>query len=178
MISAIVFVIVAAALCVAAVLALFAITHVAMSGREAIERDGLRPGSRAPAWSIADSTGRAHRSPPGKPLQLVMFTDHSLQRFPSLVDGLRTLVAEAADVEVVVLLRQPSEMAEPVLRLLGLDAVPVLAGSPSLYGRYNVRVSPFAIFVDSAGVVRGSSLVNHDWQIARLYQIAQLEVSV
>jgi hypothetical protein len=58
--------------------------------------------------------------------------------------------------------------------LLGLGGVPVLVGSPSLYGRYNVRVMPFMIVVDAAGVVRGSSLVNHDWQVDRLCQIARL----
>jgi hypothetical protein len=176
MISATVFAIVALGLCAAAMMALFGITHVAMSGREAIERDGLVPGTRAPVWSLADSSGNIHRSPPDKPLQLIVFTDHSLQRFPSAVEGLRELAAQAADVEIVVVLRHPSDLAEPILRLLGLDGVPVLDGSPSLYGRYNVRVTPFVIFVDSAGRVRGSSLVNHGWQIAKLHQIASLPV--
>jgi hypothetical protein len=117
-----------------------------------------------------------HRSPPETPLQLIVFTDHSLQRFPSVVDGLRELAAEAPDVEIVVLLRRPNKLAEPTLRMLGLGGIPVLTGSPSLYGRYNVRVTPFVIFVDSAGLVRGSSLVNHDWQIAKLHQIASLPV--
>jgi hypothetical protein len=176
MISAAVFVAVAVILCVAAVLALFAITHVAMSGREAIERDGLVAGTLAPSWSLADSSGRTHRSPPRKSLQLIVFSDHSLQRFPSVAKGLRELADRAADVEIVVLMRESNELAEPILELLGLHGIPVLVGSSSLYGRYNVRVMPFVIFVDSAGRVRGSSLVNHDWQITKLHQIASLPV--
>jgi hypothetical protein len=33
---------------------------------------------------------------------------------------------------------------------------------------------PFVIFVDSAGLVRGSSLVNHDWQLIKLRQVAAI----
>jgi hypothetical protein len=76
--------------------------------------------------------------------------------------------------EIVVLTRRRNELAEPVLRLIGLDRIPVLTGSPSLYAAYNVRVTPFAIFVDSAGRVRASSLVNEAWQVTKLLQLADL----
>jgi hypothetical protein len=174
MISAVAFTAVAVILCVAALMAVFGITDVSMWGQEAIRRDGMVKGTRAPSWSLADPSGNIHRSPPDKPLQLIVFTSHSLRAFPSVADGLRELRAEDADVDIVVLLRQPSELAEPTLRALGLGDIPVLTGSPSLYGRYNVRVTPFVILVDSAGRVRGSSLVNHDWQIAKLRQMASL----
>ena len=88
------FVAVALVLCLAAVLALFGVTHVSMSGGEAVERDGLAPGMPAPVWSLMDSTGKVVRSPPRSPLQLVMFTDHSLKSFPSVVDGLREVMAQ------------------------------------------------------------------------------------
>jgi hypothetical protein len=174
MVSAGVFVVLAVILCAAAVFAVFGITHIYLSGAEAIENDGLAPGTAAPAWSLEDSAGRLHRSPPGKPLQLIMFTDHSLKSFPSVVDGLHEVMAQAARLEIVVLLRARNEIAGPVLRTLGLGEIPVLTGSPALHGRYNVRVMPFAILVDSAGRVRASSLVNHSWQITKLLQIADL----
>jgi hypothetical protein len=174
MISAVVFVVVAVILCAASVFAVLEITHIYLSGAEAIENDGLSPGTRAPAWSLTDSAGTLHRSPPGKPLQLIMFADHSLKSFPSVVAGLREVMAQAARLDIVVMLRRPNEIAEPVLRTLGLADIPVLTGSPALYGRYNVRVIPFAIIVDSAGHVRASSLVNHDWQITKLLQLADI----
>jgi hypothetical protein len=167
------FVVVALVFCTATALALFGVTHASMSGAEAIERDGLAPGIRAPVWSLTDSTGKVVRSPPHTPLQLVMFTDHSLKSFPSVVDGLREIMAQER-LEIVVLTRRRNELAEPVLRLIGLDGIPVLTGSPSLYAAYNVRVTPFAIFVDSAGRVRASSLVNHAWQVTKLLQLADL----
>jgi hypothetical protein len=144
-----------------------------MSGAEAIERDGLAPGMHAPVWSLVDSVGRVVQSPPRVPLQLIMFTDHSLKAFPSVVDGLREVMAQER-LEIVVLTRRRNELAEPVLRLIGLDRIPVLTGSPSLYAAYNVRVTPFAIFVDSAGRVRASSLVNEAWQVTKLLQLADL----
>lgn len=177
-IAAVAFVALAGALCVAAVLAVLGTAHVYLSGPEAIERDGLARGRRAPHWSLADSAGVVHRSPPARPLQLVIFADHSLKSFPSVVDGLRELIARRdPGLEIVVLLRQRNDLAEPLLRMIGLDGVPVLTGTPSLYAAYNVRVGPFAIFVDADGQVRASSLVNHDWQLAKLRQVAGLPIA-
>jgi hypothetical protein len=167
------FVVVALILCLATVLALFGITHVSMSGADAIERDGLAPGMPAPVWSLVDSAGEAVCSPPRAPLQLIMFTDHSLKSFPSVVDGLREVMAEER-LEIVVLTRRRNDLAELVLRSIGLEGIPVVTGSPSLYAAYNVRVIPFAIFVDSAGRVRASSLVNEAWQVTKLLQLADL----
>jgi len=166
-----------AVLCAAAVLAFLGVAQVRLSGGAAIERDGLATGARAPSWSLADSTGDVHTSPPALPLQLVIFADHSLKSFPSVAEGLRQLVADDADLEIVLLLRQPSPMAETVLAELGLSAVTVLVGSRALYAGYNVRVGPFLIFVDLAGRVRASSLVNYAWQVAKLRQLAGLPVA-
>jgi hypothetical protein len=177
MIVAGLFVAVAVAACAAAVLVILGSAHVLLSGAGAIERDGLPRGRRAPRWSLTDSAGATHSSPPTAPLQLVIFADHSLKSFPSVLDGLRELRTSDPDLEMVVLLRQRNDLAEPLLGMLGLDGVPVLTGSPALYADYNVRVGPFAIFVDSAGRVRASSLVNYDWQVTKLRQVAGLPAS-
>jgi hypothetical protein len=173
---AVAFTVCGAVLLVAAALGLLGIAHVRLSGQDAIERDGMATGKRAPAWSLTDSAGTVHTSP-SMPLQLVVFADHSLKSFPSVAEGLRDLLTNGAPVEIVFLLRQPSPMAKPVLAELGLGAITVLTGSPTLYAKYNVRVGPFLIFVDSAGLVRASSLVNHAWQVAKLYQLATLPVA-
>ena len=174
--TAVSFVVLAAVLCGAAALAVLATAQVHLSGPEAIARDGLARGQQAPRWSLPDSAGALRRSPPAGPLQLVIFADHSLKSFPSVLDGLRDLVARDAQLETVVLLRRRNDLAGPLLQMLGLDGVAVLTGSAALYAKYNVRVGPFAIFVDSAGLVRASSLVNHDWQIAKLRQLAGIPV--
>ena len=158
----------------AAVLAFLGLGQVRLLGAAAIERDGLATGRRAPAWSLPDSAGVVHTSPPSLPLQLVVFADHSLKSFPSVAEGLRELLADQSPVEIVLLLKQQNPMAGPVLAELGLGAVTVLTGSPALYADYNVRVGPFLIFVDSAGLVRASSLVNYSWQVAKLRQLATL----
>jgi hypothetical protein len=176
MTGAITFVVIAAIFCAAAVLVILGTAQVYLSGPEALEHDGLARGQRAPAWALADASGVRHTSPPSRPLQLVVFADHSLKSFPSVLDGLRELIAAEPALETVVLLRQRNELAGPLLAMLGLDGVPVLTGTPALYADYNVRVGPFAIFVDSGGLVRASSLVNHDWQIAKLRQLADIPV--
>jgi hypothetical protein len=173
MLLASMFAVVALIFCLAAILALFGVAQVAMSGAEAIERDGMAPGLRAPRWSLPDSAGRTVSSPARTPLQLIMFTDHSLRSFPSVVDGLRQVTAREG-LETVVLTRGRNDLTRPVLDMIGLPGILVVTGSPSLYAAYNVRVTPFAIVVDSAGRVRASSLVNYDWQVTKLLQLADL----
>jgi hypothetical protein len=172
MAAAIVFVAAGLLLCAAAVLAVFGIVHHAMAGSEALERDGLHQGARAPVWSLEDTAGHVVTSPPAMSLQMIVFTDHSLKHFPSVADGLKELSEQDMDLEIVVMLRRPSRIAAPVLSLLGLAALPVVTGSESLYARYNVRVTPWVILVDPAGKVRASSLVNHAWQVHKLRQLA------
>jgi hypothetical protein len=178
-IAAIAFTAVAAALCVAAVLAVLGVAQARLSGSEALQRDGLAPGMRAPRWSLTDQDGNERTSPSARrPLQLVVFADHSLKSFPSVVDGLRELLAADRELEMILLLRQPNAVAGLILPELGLAGVAVLTGSPALYARYNVRVGPFLMFVDSAGLVRASSLVNFAWQVAKLRQLAGLTAEV
>ena len=165
--------VIAAVLSAAALLALLKVAHLMLSGADALERDGLARGWRAPSWSLADPAGTAYLSPPAAPLQLIVFADHSLKSFPSVVAGLQQLRGEV-DLEIVIVTRGPAEPAVLALAQIGLAGVPVLAGSPRLYAKYNVRVMPFVIFVDSAGLVRGSSLVNHDWQLVKLRQVAAI----
>lgn len=172
MAAAVSYVVIAAVLCLALVLALLGIGQLALSGSQALERDGLARGTAGPAWTLPDVSGATRRSPPAQPLQLIMFADHSLRSFPSVVAGLRALDRDG--LEIVVLTRGPAGQSREALVQLGLADVALVSGSAALYGRYNVRVMPFAIFVDSAGVVKASSLVNHDWQLAKLRQVAGL----
>jgi hypothetical protein len=175
MVWSILFISVALTLCLASALAIFGITHINMSGPAAIARDGLPRGGRAPAWTLTDSSGHVHVSPPlNQPIQLIVFSDHSLKSFPSVADGLRQLLRSTTGLDIVILMRRPSDRAASVLEMLGLATIPILTGSQSLYGRYNVRVMPFVMFVDSYGRVRGSSLVNHAWQVTSLYRVAQI----
>jgi hypothetical protein len=182
--NAILYIGIAIILCAAAVLGWLGIGQLQLSGSGALERDGLARGEHAPSWTLTDQAGDPRTSPPACPLgrqalQLIMFTDHSLKSFPSVADGLRKLGQageQPADLDIVIMTRGPSASAAEVLGQLGLGAIPVVTGSPRLYARYNVRVMPFAIFVDQAGQVRASSLVNHDWQVAKLRQLAGLPV--
>jgi hypothetical protein len=170
---AIVFIVIAVTLCSASIFGWLGIGQIALSGADALERDGLGRGEIAPSWSLGDSEGIVRTSPPEALLQLVLFADHSLRSFPSVVAGLRAV----RDVEIVILTRGRSDDSQSALGLLGLSGIPVVSGSPRLYAQYNVRVMPFAIVVDSAGLVRASSLVNFDWQVSKLLQIATIDIA-
>ncbi len=174
-VSVIGFIVIALILCVTVVFGMLGVGQIALSGPEAIERDGLARGQPGPAWVLADADEVVARSPPAGSLQLVLFADHCLTAFPSVVAGVRDLRA-ADEVEIVILTRGPAPSSLPQLRQLGLDGIPVVTAGPAIYARYNVRVMPFAMFVDSAGLVRASSLVNHDWQLAKLRQIAAIPI--
>lgn len=163
--------------CVLAVLAFFGITHVALAGSQAIANDGLARGAQAPHWSLADAGGQLRISPPTDGLQLVVFGDHSLKSFPSAVDGLRALSIAPDSAEVVIMARRASSLLEPLLPLLGLCDVPLVIGSPSLYGHYNVRVMPFAVFVDSDSRVRSSGLINTVQHLDLLWRLAQVPLN-
>jgi hypothetical protein len=163
--------------CAAAAIAILATVDIYyLSGSRAIADDGLSRGSPAPAWSLTGSPGLVLHSPPrARPWQLILFSDHSLKSFPAVADGLRALAAAAPQLEIVVLTREARDLTRPVLEALGLGQLPVVTGSPALYGKYNVRVMPFLVFVDSAGRARASSLVNHAWQVERLWRLAQVD---
>jgi hypothetical protein len=178
-IAAYAFVAAAVLLCGLAFLAILKITDLALSGSDGIQRHGLHRGVRAPRWSLADSSGQTVNSPPATPLQLIVFADHSLKSFPSVVDGLQDLIrgTPSSALETVILLRGENRLAEPVLRLLGITDVSVVTGSASLYARYNVRVMPWIMFVDSSGMVRASSLVTDAWQIERLRRLASVPLT-
>lgn len=162
----------------AAIIAIFATVEVYyLSGSRAIADDGLRRGSGAPSWSLAGSSGQRVVSPPRRAsLQVIVFADHSLASFPSVAEGLQALVREPACPDIVLLTRHSSGLVKPALEGLGLGSLEVVTGSPALYGKYNVRVMPFIVAVDSAGRVRASSLVNHAWQVEKLWRLARVDL--
>lgn len=169
------FVCVATILCAAAVLAILGAGQLGLTGTDALARDGLARGQRAPAWTLPGQDGRLRHSPPASGLQFIVFADHSLRSFPSVVAGLRALLADD-DIEILVLTRGTAGHAARAIAVLGLGDAAVVDGSAGLYAKYNVRVMPFAVVVDQAARVRASSLVNHDWQVAKLAQVATIPI--
>ncbi|WP_157254436.1 peroxiredoxin family protein [Nonomuraea typhae] len=153
-----------------ALLAIIEIGKQGMLGHQGVERDGLRSGTRAPAWQAVDLDGRVHVSPAPGRWQVLVFADHSLREFTEVVEGLRALDARGG-VELLILARRYAAAMVGVLPELGVPC-PVVLVDPAIYHRYNVRVMPFVVIVDPAGRIAVSSLVNQQWQLARLCQLA------
>lgn len=175
MILAILFLVLALVLCVAVALAILAATDIYyLSGSRSLMEDGLRRGTLAPSWALPDTTQKVEHSPPKQtPLQLIVFSDHSLKSFPSVAEGLRSL-SERTDLDIVLLTRRKNDLVQPTLAMLELEHIRIVYGTPELYAKYNVRVMPFMTFIDALGVIRASSLINHAWQVETLYRLATI----
>lgn len=156
--------------------AFVAMGRLVLSGRTGLEGDGIEPGRRAPTWSSTDQGSHRRQVPSGDRWQMLIFTDHSLSGFPSVVEGLSQMLGRPAAPEVIVVADETtSGTAVHALPLLGLD-VPVVGVPTHVYHQYNVRVMPWVFFVDPAGAVQASSLVNHAWQLEKLWAIARARV--
>jgi hypothetical protein len=164
----------AAGLVVATMVAFLTVGQLRLAGSAGLRGDGLRPGSRPPRWSAVDHRGRRQGVPSetGR-WQMLLFADHSLQAFPLLVDGVRQVRREPEGPDVIVVTPEATaQVAREAITELGLD-VPVVAVPPRVYHQYNVRVMPWAFFVDPGGTVWASSLLNLQWQVQKLEAIAR-----
>jgi hypothetical protein len=154
-------------------IAFLIVGRLVLSGSAGLEGDGLASGRRVPRWSGVDQHGRRRAVGSGGRWQLLMFADHSLSAFPSVVEGIDRMTRLLDAPEVLVLtVGDRAALAGRALPRLGLD-VPVVAVPTALYHRCNVRVLPWVLFADRDGVVRASSLVNEAWQLERLWAIAR-----
>jgi hypothetical protein len=156
LIAAIAFLIVCLALIVASVGALLFMGLERLSGSEAIQRDGLRRGTRAPRWRQDDLDGLRWQVPDGRH-KFLLFADHSLREFTEAADELSRLAASDTSVDVIVLTRGEPTPARHVLVALGCS-FPVVQAGPQLYRRYRVRVMPYCTVVDGEGRVRYAGL--------------------
>jgi hypothetical protein len=167
------FVVVSGVLLSATLFAFLTVGRIVLSGSAGLKGDGLVPGRTAPRWSAKDQRGQRHELGSGGRWQMLVFTDHSLSAFPSVVDGIVRMADRPAAPDVLVVADQArAETAVRGLTRLGID-VPVLAVPVRVYHQYNVRVLPWVFFVDPGGTVRASSLVNASWQLEKLWVIAR-----
>lgn len=141
-------------------LAVVAIGNLRLNSSAGIVNDGLDPGVRAPTWHAVDITGNTRPSPNRSCWQLLLFADHCLKDFPDTVAGIRALeAAQSESLEILILIRRQPDLARAVMDSLeiGSSIVPV---TDQTYQQYNVRVMPFAVFVDNTGTIRNSGLVS------------------
>jgi hypothetical protein len=154
------------------VAALFLIGLDRLSGGVAIARDGLRRGSRAPAWRQPDVDGVMRGLPDGR-WKLLAFTDHSLRSFPGVAEALNALHQCEANLDVIVASRAPRSLTKVTFRALGLT-VPTVIVDSDFYHRYRVRVKPFATVIDPAGMVRSAGLIGTRDEVLTVWRVGRL----
>ncbi len=143
--------------------------------RDAIERDGLTLGNRAPEFEGVDPSGTqvASRDLLGDWLVLV-FASPSCRICREMLPGLRQLARTLrGQVRLMILLRGSLEDARqfPLSDPLGILAI----GYHGTAERYRVRVSPYVNVVDPEGRIRAKGLVNEPEHIEHLLSEAGLK---
>lgn len=145
-----------------------------LSTREAIERDGLAIGTRAPVFVAEDATGSEVRLSDvlGKWLVL-LFAFPACRICRELLPDMGTLSRElGSEARVLLLLRGSLDD----LRLLLEQENPTIEswaiGHHGVAERFRVRVSPFVHVIDPAGNVKAKGLVNNREAVEHLLRDA------
>lgn len=165
------FLAVGALLIAMAALAAMRIGLLRVQSRMGRPRDGLRTGTRAPAWELVDSVGVSYRCPPGTKWQLLLFADHSISIFPRLATAVAALAARESAAEVLMVSRAPSEVAVAVCKQLNLE-IPVIQVDNRFYKRHNVWVMPHILIIDPNGRVRASGNVSEPATLQSMWRYA------
>lgn len=156
--AAAVFLLIALSLSAAAIAVVLFIALDRLSGSEAIGRDGLARGSKAPPFRAADVNERCEWSVPTGRSTFLLFSDHSIREFPGAAAQLAQLGHTTPDVDVLIL-----TMGNPLATHVTVTAMrlpfPTLAVSHEIYNRYRVRVMPYATVIDPHGHVAYAGLV-------------------
>lgn len=140
-----------------------------------IARDGFPPGTKAPPWSLPDLEDHLRVTPAGDHWQLLIFVNRALVGFPELINGMRHLVRDAQDLEVIILSSEDKE--SNAITAEGLDLqLPVVTVDQAFYDHYRVRVMPFAFFLDPRGFVRWVGLLNSETELFHAWRMIRARV--
>lgn len=132
-----------------------------------LQRDGIRPGRRAPSWSASDLAGVVH-GVPSDSWQALVFADHSLRAFPDLVVGLSRLAELEPDLEILVLSQASAELSG-TLRTVGVIA-PIVCVDRDFYRRHDVRAMPFTLILSPGAMVQASGLTSGTLALFKLWR--------
>lgn len=167
------FIVFTAIFVITSVLAMLALGVGRLEGPIGLHRDGYPHGRSSPAWRHADISGRERNVPSGERWQLLLFADHSLAMFPSVIKAMRLLTSNVPELQVLVLCTRQPELTAAVLQDEGL-VVSVVAVDQAFYRRHRVRVMPFATVLDPEGVVRANGLANSGDALLTIWRHSQL----
>jgi hypothetical protein len=147
-----------------------AVGAIVLGTRDAIERDGLELGKKAPYFVGIRADGTTTGSSElVQHYAALVFASPSCRICRDMLPDLGRLARGLGDdARVVILLRGSVEDA----RLMQADVDPALEvwsiGASATAQRYRVRVSPYVQVLDPAGLVRTKGLVNNADQVEHL----------
>lgn len=145
------------------------IGHLRLRTADARARDGRLPGDLA-QYNLRAIDGSLILIP-AKVWSILLFIDHSVIEFPTLLQEVQALANE----QVVIVTRQD----EPgLLRGILLDEGihwPIVASGGRVYASCRVEAMPFAQVIDDRGVVRASGLVNGTGKFCTLWNLSHAD---
>jgi len=137
---------------------------------------GPRIGQLAPPLQVTDITGRdvTLGANLGK-RTLLVFLSTQCSTCLEILPGLKTLYrTEKDNLEIVLISPEPDiESCRAYAHQHGLSAMPFIASS-DLATRYQVGISPYAILVDRAGIVKAKGLVNNTAHLESLFNAEEV----
>jgi hypothetical protein len=136
-------------------------------------RDGLRSGTVAPGWQLADAGGVVRRVPNGRTGQVLIFADHAIVEFPSLVTGIQQLVRGAPELEILVITRADAEVTRSACQAAGVE-LPIIIVDDAFYKRHNVWVMPHVLFIGLTGTVLVAGNVAEASSLSNMWRHALL----
>jgi methylamine dehydrogenase accessory protein MauD len=139
-----------------------------LGGKQGRTRDGILIGSRVPAFHADDQQLRVAELPLSRPTVLVFAMPDCSPCRALMPDLARFARSHERDLATVVVAGPDREQNERFASELGPD-VPVLQQlGLAITTKYRVRSTPFAFYLDEAGVVRSKGITN------RLVHLEQL----
>jgi methylamine dehydrogenase accessory protein MauD len=138
-----------------------------------IERNGLKPGTKAPDFSLTDTSGREHslQDYRGRTMLLV-FTEPGCGSCSTLAPDLNKFVEK--DALAVLAVSNADPEANRRWREEVAAKFPVLSQEHwSVSKKYQTFATPFAFLVDEEGVIRAQGIVNNRQHLALLFASAK-----
>lgn len=164
------------ALAVAVILLYRQLGEMYLGTSESRSRDGIRVGTRAPSTTLSDQRGVARTFPSPRPT-LVVFGAPTCGPCVDLMPDLVAFAEQRPTTDFWFVSTADSAANNNFARQHRLQ-FPVLTDSDQRVAlQYKVRVTPFAFYIDAAGVVRAKSVVNRLSQLRALVQRADAPLS-
>ena len=147
--------------------------------REAFERDGPDTGKAFPRFRAVSTDGRERTlADVGADIRVIVFGAVSCSLCGPAMDKFGRWAARVPEVAAVMLVERSAKATELLPHLRDHPWAVWFIEEGSMFKEFGIRVSPYAVVVDGAGIVVAKGLVNHHGDIKRMIRNARTAASI